>query len=296
MSRLDSHVHLWDARRFAIDWLARAPRLARRYELADLDAEAGDDTPGQVVAVQAGTSPAGSRWLAHVASREPRIAGIVVSCRLGDGETWSDLERRLLMIGNPPGTSSLFGVRVAGRGKGADFFTYPMVRDGLELLADHGIAAHVLADGSQLAGLARTVRTSARPRVVLDHLGSPPKVEMGDGATQWRAGLVELAEVPGVVAKVSGVGLVTTARDWAERVVEHAAATFGTRRLMFGSDWPMTTPELPYSAVREVIGQLIARAGADGPLFWSGLARDFYRIPGNVSLNHTRSGSAGGIA
>ena len=65
-------------------------------------------------------------------------------------------------------------------------------------------------------------------------------------STSWRRGpgtSAELAGCPNVATKVSGI---VTEDDWhgwstprLRPVFEHVLATFGSRRLLFGSDWPV---------------------------------------------------------
>src|SRR3546814_2497455 len=77
-------------------------------------------------------------------------------------------------------------------------------------------------------------------RFVLDHCGKP---DIATGLREpWRSQIAEMAALPNVVCKISG--LVTEA-DWADWQAEDvlwyaraAAAAFGPERLMFGSDWP----------------------------------------------------------
>ena len=86
---------------------------------------------------------------------------------------------------------------------------------------------------------------------MLDHLGKPPSAS--GGTEPWGADLRRLAARPTTVAKLSG--LVTEA-DWHHwRVAdlrpyaEVALEAFGPARLMFGSDWPVSTLAASYADV-----------------------------------------------
>ena len=61
----------------------------------------------------------------------------------------------------------------------------------------------------------------------------------------WRTHLVALAEIPGVVCKLSGLVTETDWEAWTpEQVmpyIETVLEVFGPNRVMFGSDWPVLT-------------------------------------------------------
>ncbi len=111
--------------------------------------------------------------------------------------------------------------------------------------------------GAALGGLNRAVTNgqvesalSTALTLVLDHLGKPPA---GRSAwSRWAEQLAAAAAEPNVLAKISGLG---TGRpgapapvSWAPSV-DHALAVFGARRLMVGSDWPISTIAGDYSSM-----------------------------------------------
>jgi len=84
-------------------------------------------------------------------------------------------------------------------------------------------------------------------RIVIDHLGGPPK---GD----WAHDLEMAAESPQVFCKLSGLArFQPSPRPY----VQHALAVFGPRRLMFGSDWPACLPEFTWKASLAAFTQAI---------------------------------------
>jgi predicted TIM-barrel fold metal-dependent hydrolase len=78
-------------------------------------------------------------------------------------------------------------------------------------------------------------------RFVLDHCGVP---DIAGGVWEpWHRGIVAMAALPNVVAKLSGVfayvkpgeASLATVRPWVEAVIE----AFGPDRCLWGSDWPV---------------------------------------------------------
>jgi L-fuconolactonase len=59
----------------------------------------------------------------------------------------------------------------------------------------------------------------------------------------WKRDLADMARLPNVVAKVSGLITEADGRAWDAALVTpyiaHAAGVFGWDRLMFASDWPV---------------------------------------------------------
>jgi L-fuconolactonase len=84
-------------------------------------------------------------------------------------------------------------------------------------------------------------------RIAIDHLGAPP----GD---DWARDLERAAVYPQVCCKVSGLARLP---DSPRRYVQHALAVFGPRRLMFGSDWPASLPDVTWKASLAAFTQAI---------------------------------------
>ena len=78
---------------------------------------------------------------------------------------------------------------------------------------------------------------------VLDHCGNPDIAAGPQAIAPWRAGLADLAAMPNVHAKLSGVyanvapgsANLATVRTYVEQVIE----IFGPDRCLWGSDWPV---------------------------------------------------------
>ena len=78
---------------------------------------------------------------------------------------------------------------------------------------------------------------------VLDHCGAPKIKEREEHP--WRERITEIARRPNVVVKISGVVAYADPIGWTlddiRPYVEHAIASFGWDRVVWGSDWPVCT-------------------------------------------------------
>lgn len=259
----DTHLHLWDLSGGGYGWLAGAPEGLRRdvrwEDVAPQLAAVGvrrvvlvqaDDTRTDTLAMQAaaerieaGTIPGGSGGVERV--------DVVAWLPLDDPHEVAQL------LDDPAAMHRVVGVRhLVHDDPDPGFLDRATVRRSLQLLAARGLPLDVPdAYPRHLQQATRVAREVPDLTVVLDHLAKPP---FGDAAAmrQWEEQLREAAEVPTVVAKVSGLS--TSGRgpgpgDVA-RVLEVALDAFGAERLMFGSDWPIAPVPLDLrSGVQELL-------------------------------------------
>ena len=78
---------------------------------------------------------------------------------------------------------------------------------------------------------------------VLDHCGVPAIKDRAEHP--WREQIAEIARRPNVAVKISGVVAYADGASWTlddiRPYVEHAIASFGWDRVVWGSDWPVCT-------------------------------------------------------
>jgi hypothetical protein len=109
------------------------------------------------------------------------------------------------------------------------------------------------------AGLAGT------ERLVLDH-GAKPDIA-GGGWQPWADAIADMARVPSLRCKVSGLVTEADHATWTAeqiaRYLDHLLACFGPDRLMFGSDWPVCRLAADYGRVHDLIADFVARECPD---------------------------------
>ena len=139
----------------------------------------------------------------------------------------------------------------------------PRFAAGLSLV-EAGLPYDILVYARQLPEAIAFAASYPNGRFVLDHLGKP---DIRSGAFDaWYRDLWEMASLPNVVAKLSG--LVTEAHwhRWTPaelgQYVDAAFECFGADRLMIGSDWPVCTLSATYRATLEVIVGMLERRSA----------------------------------
>lgn len=277
---VDTHVHLWDPRRHGMAWLAGNAVLERPFGLAEYaEATAATSVAGWVC-VEGGVGPADgfaeATWLAKLAETEPRMLGIVAAAPVEGGASARPYLAGLRALG-----PRIKGVRRLLQDEpDPTFCLQPGFIAGVKLLADFGFSFDICIRHQQLAAATELVRRCPGTSFVLDHIGKPA---IADAVRDpWRAQIADLAALPNVVCKVSG--LVTEAgADWTAGdlapYVAHVLDVFGPQRVMFGSDWPVATLAASYGSWVEALDDLTDALTPEARrALWADNARRVYRL------------------
>ena len=244
---IDTHVHLWEPSYLTYSWLAGVPALNRPHGLAEFRRDCGGVAVAKWIFVQCECDPTQSQaeaeWVSGLARQDPRLRGIVAQAPLEQGAAAAPALARLAAL------PLVKGVRRLLQSEPDDAFCLrPDFVRGVQLLPQFGLSFDLCVFHRQLANVIQLVRRCPEVSFVLDHIGKPD-IKAGR-LDPWRAELRELAALPNVVCKLSG--LVTEA-DWAawtpadlRPYLDHVLACFGPDRLMFGGDWPVSTQATDY--------------------------------------------------
>ncbi|WP_328323614.1 MULTISPECIES: amidohydrolase family protein [unclassified Streptomyces] len=252
MTVIDAHVHLWDPSLHDHAWLRSAGDLHRPFLLDDLTAAAGSVT---AVVVQAGRTVDEARWLLGLAARSARLAGVVVHADLADPAAVDTIDA----LRAEDGSSALVGVRdPVGAGEGTRL-GLPQVRRSLAALGERGLTMDLLLGHGTLREAQAAAGDLPQVRFVVDHAAISAVDVRREGLGAWAAQLAPLGRLPNVVCKLSGLGRATAEPGGVrpDAVVRVLLDVFGPRRLMFGSDWPVSTQWSPYEDVAGATARML---------------------------------------
>ena len=283
MEILDSHHHLWTRSRHPQPWIDPTTMAAidADFEVTDFLAVARPAGVSGSVVVQSVPSHDETLELLSVAERSAFVRGVV---------GWTDLEapdiaEHLAALRAAPGGDRLVGIRHPVQDEPDPGYLHrPGVRRGVAAVGHADLVFDLLVTHRQLAAAGDVVRDVPGTTFVLDHLGKPDLVNLD--LVRWGQELRALAQLPNVVAKVSG--LVTEARwtrwtpDDLRPAVAQAFDAFGPDRVMFGSDWPVVNLASGYGQWRDTAETLLPASLAhhDRQAFWGGNARRIYGAGG----------------
>ncbi|MCS5723996.1 amidohydrolase family protein [Herbiconiux sp. CPCC 203407] len=236
-SIVDAHAHVWDRARTPIDWIDESlPEIDRDFSVAELHEVA------RAAATAHGVEFAGG-VLVQALNDSGETADLLRAAR-GPVVGWADLDApgldsRLAELRQGPGGHRLAGLRhLAHVDPDPEWLLRPQVSRGLDVLAASGLVFDLVLRPWQLELAARVAADHPDVLFVLDHLGQPPGAAARDEVATWERDLRTLADLPNMVAKISGIA-VRGDRARLERLGGFALDAFGADRLMFGSDWPL---------------------------------------------------------
>jgi L-fuconolactonase len=250
MRIVDAHHHLWDLDVRDQPWTAGLPALRRSFHLSDLEPLAAAAGVAATVLVQT----------IHAVDETPEMLALAETSDLVAGVVgWTDVTaptfgERLSELLSGTGGRRLVGIRhqVQDLPDGA-WLTEAETLRGLRQLAPTGLAFDLIVRADQIPACVAAARAVPDLRFVLDHLGKP-RIAAGE-REPWASDIRALAELPNVVCKLSGMvteadverWTVADLRPYSDLVLE----AFGPERVMFGSDWPVSTLGASYPQVVE---------------------------------------------
>jgi L-fuconolactonase len=132
------------------------------------------------------------------------------------------------------------------------------VQRGIAAVGEAGLVYDLLSRTAELPACVETVARNAGMQFVLDHIAKPAMTQADNAA--WYAQITELARYQNVACKLSGMvteaGLDWTA-DHIRPFAEHVLTEFGDRRVLFGSDWPVSLIASDYAGVVALARDLV---------------------------------------
>src|SRR5688572_21207806 len=255
---VDSHVHLCDPKRFGYSWTRNAPSLNRRVLPDDLTKAAAPVKIEQFVFVEVDVDVPQhldeASWVSELARSDPRLTGMVAALPLERGAA---IEPELEQLARHKLLKAIR--RLIQNQPDPDFCVRPDFIAGLKLLPRHDLAFDICILHHQMPNVLRMVRQCPEVRFVLDHIGKPGiKAGLID---PWRQHLRELASMPNVVCKISGVATEADHSNWTREqlrpYIEHAIESFGFDRIMFGGDWHVSELATTYPEWVEIVAWVV---------------------------------------
>lgn len=274
--KIDAHQHFWCYDPAQYGWINDSMAVLRRDFLPnDLKVEIEAAGVNGVVSVQARQSPAETQWLLSLADQHEFIRGVVGWVPLAAPDVRAHLD---VLAGRP----KLKAVRhVVQDEPDPRFLLRADFNAGVAALADYGLAYDILIYVRHLPQAIEFVDRHPQLVFVLDHLAKPRAKERA--LEPWRANIRRLAERENVYCKLSGLVTEADWHGWTEDLLaiylETTLEAFGPRRLMFGSDWPVSLLASAYRTWYEVVQRFCGCLSADErDRVFGGTATEAYRL------------------
>jgi predicted TIM-barrel fold metal-dependent hydrolase len=238
MKLIDTHQHLWDLERFSYSWCAGIPALNRSFRLDDYLAAARDLGIEKTIFVECDVDEphllAEAKHIQSLAEKNPLIAGIVAATR----PERADFPRQLDALLKLP---KLRGLRRVLHVVPDEISQSPLFAENIRRLAQFKLSFDLCVFARQLPLALALVQKCPQVQFILDHCGVPDV--KGRAFDPWRSQLKQLAALPNVACKISGLIAYVDAKNWTPEDlrpwVEHATNCFGWERIVWGGDWPV---------------------------------------------------------
>jgi L-fuconolactonase len=274
MTRIDAHQHFWNPARGDYGWLTADLPICRPYSPADLAPHLFECGIDGTVLVQAAPTLHETEYLLGIADATPFVRGVVGWIDFEDPAERRHLER---LAAHP----KFVGVRPMIQDLPDDGW---MLRGGISwafgAIRELDLVFDALVFPRHLPVLAQLVRRHPDLTIVIDHAAKPP---IRTGAfDDWAAHMAQLAAGTAALCKLSGLATEAGAGWSVEALrpyVDHLLAAFGPDRLIFGSDWPVSTLATTYRGWIDAVERLTScLPGAQREALFGGTASRVYGL------------------
>lgn len=239
---IDTHQHLLYPANFHYAWVADLPALQGNFRLEEYRVASEDcGIEGTIfMEVDVDESAQEAAFFCRLAENpDNRILGVIAATRPEN----SDFEKYLDEIAHP----AIKGIRRVLHTQPDELSQSDLFRKNLSLLGKRGLTFDLCFAQRQLGVALDLARACPGTTFILDHCGVPDiagnDAPHGEGFKTWSAAIRDLANLPHVNVKISG--LTAYARE-DQRNVESLAPyvntvleAFGPERCVWGSDWPV---------------------------------------------------------
>lgn len=268
---IDTHTHFYDPTRpEGVPWPGKDDKLLYRRMLPqDYKAVAQRHGVTGTVVVECSPRLEDNQWLLDLAKGDPFLVGIVGRLIPGTDEFRKHLRR---FSANP-----LFrGIRITAAEVKQGISLAAVQRD-LGQLTEHDLELDVNGGPDLPADVARLAKELPALRIVVDHAANVP-IDGKAPPADWLAAMRAAARHPRVYCKVSALVEGTGRSDgqapkelaFYQPVLDALWDIFGEERLIYGSNWPVSTRFASYAVVQGIVRDHFQMKGkvATERFFW----------------------------
>lgn len=257
---VDAHHHFWDPARGDFPWMAgddMAP-IRRVFAPQHLAPLLQDTRVDRTVLVQTQSSIAETMDFLALADRTPFVTGVVGWADL----TAPDIADTLAHLKEGSHGRHLVGIRHQVHDEpDRNWLLRDDVARGLAAIQQHGLVYDLLLKPREIPAALALVGRFPALRFVVDHVAKP-MIRRGVFAPWAEAMRGFRSHREHVWCKLSGM---VTEADWqgwsADDLRPYVAETldiFGSKRCLFGSDWPVCTLAATYAEVKSALEECVA--------------------------------------
>lgn len=278
---IDCHIHLWEFTLLKRAW--EPPEILRHTFLASdfSDAIRPLSIQGSIL-IESGTSADDERSMWKLAQPD-QVSAVITYLDITDNDIDSKLD-----LWQAKKKFRGVRIRLEGHPSPEDLFTDHALAN-LKILASRGVIVEFLVTTNQLMYVVQVADTVPQLKFVIDHMGKPDLIN-GTDADLWTDHMTRLANHTNAHVKLSispradQIPLVENSTfKWRTDVIRDRTQLlldrFGSCRLMWGSDWPITLLTGDYQDILKTMNDAIGKTNQDSHnLIFGDTARAFYSL------------------
>lgn len=249
MLTIDAHQHFWKYHVAKHDWIDDAMDVIRKDFLpAELEPVLLHNNIDGCIAVQADQTEAENNFLLQLAAENSFIKGIVGWVDLKA----ADIKERLQHYKQ---LNAVKGFRHVLQGEKPAFMLQSDFINGITSLKEFNFTYDILVFPNQLKAVLELVKKFPDQPFVIDHIAKPYiKTGLID---DWKKDIELIASFGNVYCKISGMVTEADYQNWKltdfTPYLDVAVNAFGTKKIMYGSDWPVCLVAASYEKMLGIV-------------------------------------------
>ncbi len=272
---IDAHQHFWNYDPISHAWINDDMQVIRQnFHPKDLQPVLHSNGVNGCVAVQADQTEAETDFLIELVKENNFIKGVV---------GWVDLRADNLheRLAHYQQTKIVKGFRHILQGEEPAFMLQESFKRGIGGLADFGFTYDLLVYPKHLSAALELVQAFPNQRFVIDHIAKP---FIKDGLIdEWKTLIHSFTHSPNVSCKVSGIVTEADWKNWKSTdftpYLDVITETFGSKRIMYGSDWPVCLVAASYERMYGLVKDYYAGFSKDEQAdIFGNNAKEFYNL------------------
>ncbi len=250
---IDAHQHFWSYDPHRHSWITDDMGVIRKdFTPADLEPILKTNKIEGCVTVQVDQTEKETEFQLKLARENSFIKGIV---------GWTDfrspsVQARLEYYYQFP---EVKGFRHIVQAEEPDFLLNAAFCRGIGELEQYNFTYDILVYPAHLPAALEFVRKFPNQKFVLDHLAKPP-IRTGE-VEPWKSLIAEIGKHDNVYCKLSGMVTEADFKNWKlsdfQPYLDVIMNSFGPKRIMFGSDWPVCLVAASYEQQLDIVKKFI---------------------------------------
>lgn len=273
--KIDAHQHFWQYNPIQHEWIDDGMAVIRKDFLpTDLRPLLLENNIDGCIAVQADQTEVETKFLIDLANENNFIKGVV---------GWVDLQSENIVeqLAYYKQFNIVKGFRHVLQGEEPSFMLQPNFLRGIAALKEFNFTYDILIFPKHLSAAIELVQQNPNQQFVIDHIAKPYiKAGLID---EWEKDIQTIAQFENVHCKISGMVTEADYHGWKSSdftpYLDAVVTAFGTKRIMFGSDWPVCLVAASYQQMLQLVQQYFANFSLiEQQGFFGNNAASFYQV------------------